>query len=349
MGFLRIILALGVVLYHTGSPLLGYTGINGFIAVHVFFIISGFYMAFIIKNKYSKTKKPYYSFITNRLLRIFPIYWVALLLMILVQYSQINNLNLLSILTGVFSAFNHYLNIRKPFGAIEDFTLIIRGDYLNINMFSKDLLTIGPAWTLVHELIFYLVAPFLLFLKKKYLFLIAVASFSVHFLVSHRFFNDVTNLQSFFIPANFFFFIIGIFSFYLYKQLIKQKIKIKYSFIICLLFLLAVFFWNYIPEVTFKWIMIKEWAIYLLAPLVIPLLFQMLSLFPLNNFMANLSYPVYITHMISIYFLQHTLNYKITEKLFSFWVVFITLTLSILLVYLVEKPLDKIRQKRIKM
>ena len=94
MGFLRLILSLSVVLYHAGS-LFGYTGMNGLVAVHIFFIISGFYMALIIKNKYSKAKRPYYTFITNRFLRIYPIYWVVLVLMIVVEYARFSNLNLL--------------------------------------------------------------------------------------------------------------------------------------------------------------------------------------------------------------------------------------------------------------
>jgi len=73
MGYLRIILALSVIFYHAGN-IFGYTGMNGLMAVHVFFIISGFYMAFIVINKYSKSKKPYFTFISNRFLRIYPIY-----------------------------------------------------------------------------------------------------------------------------------------------------------------------------------------------------------------------------------------------------------------------------------
>jgi peptidoglycan/LPS O-acetylase OafA/YrhL len=52
--------------------------------------------------------------------------------------------------------------------------------------------------------------------------------------------------------------------------------------------------------------------------------------------------------MLSISFLQITLNYRMTEKYFSFWVVLITLAISIALVYLVEKPLNKLRQNRAK-
>ena len=335
-------MAFGVVLYHSGS-LFGYTAINGLVAVHIFFIISGFYMALIIKNKYAKAKRPYYTFITNRFLRIYPTYLVVLALMIFVQYAQFNNLNFISILTGIFSTLNHYLSLRKPLGIIEDFSLLIRNDYLNINMFRYDPLTIVPAWSLVLELFFYLTAPFLLFVKKRYLFFLAIISLSMHVFIDHYF-----NFQSFFIPSNFFFFLMGIFSYYLYEKIKQRKIKIKYSFALSLLFLITIFLWNYIPAVSFRLIVIKEWLMYLLTPFAIPLLFESFNFFPLNNFMANLSYAIYISHMLSINFLQNSIHYKITEKFFSFWAVLVTLIISITLVYLIEKPIDRLRQKRVK-
>lgn len=341
MGYLRLILSLSVILYHAG-PLFGYIGMNGLVAVHIFFIISGFYMALIIKNKYTKSKKPYYTFITNRFLRIYPIYWVILILTIYVQFSQLADFN-------IFSTLSHYVDLRKPFGVIEDFTLLIRRDYLSIDMFRYDSLTVGPAWTLVLEFIFYLAAPFLLLIKRRYLFSLTLVSLLIYYLITHyHFLKGDHYIQTFFIPANFFFFMTGIFSYYIYEEIKKRKIKIKYSFILCLLFLITVILWNYIPDISLRWALIKEWLLYLVTPFILPLLFESFNLFPLNNFMADLSYPTYITHMLSINFLQISLNYKITEKLFSSWTVIITLLISIILVYAIEKPIDKLRQKRIK-
>ena len=78
MGSLRLLLAISVLIAHSG-PISGFSLIGGIEAVEIFFIISGFYMALILNTKYVGVNS-YYLFITNRFLRIFPTYWLVLLL-----------------------------------------------------------------------------------------------------------------------------------------------------------------------------------------------------------------------------------------------------------------------------
>src|SRR6266566_5553267 len=155
---------------------------NGLTAVHVFFIISGFYMALILIEKYAKSEKPYFTFITNRLLRIYPMYWIILLLMIYVDFSQIQSINIKDIVMSIPHAATHYLGDKKLVGTLSDITLLVRPDYFNIDMFrAGGYPLISPAWSLVLELCFYLVAPVLVFLKKKYLFFLCVVSWIIYF------------------------------------------------------------------------------------------------------------------------------------------------------------------------
>ena len=77
MGILRLLLAISVVLAHS-SPLFGITSVGGALAVQAFYIISGFYMSLILNEKYTGGNNSYYLFISNRLLRLYPIYWVVL-------------------------------------------------------------------------------------------------------------------------------------------------------------------------------------------------------------------------------------------------------------------------------
>ena len=72
MGLLRFLLAMGVVLHHIPN---GVSLMNGGIAVEVFFMISGFYMAIILENKYASKTLLFYS---NRLLRLAPAYFLML-------------------------------------------------------------------------------------------------------------------------------------------------------------------------------------------------------------------------------------------------------------------------------
>src|SRR5574340_1067478 len=76
MGILRFILALTVIIAHS-EPLYGFVFIEKVMAVQSFYIISGFYMAFILNEKYVGPGS-YRIFITNRILRLYPAYWCIL-------------------------------------------------------------------------------------------------------------------------------------------------------------------------------------------------------------------------------------------------------------------------------
>jgi peptidoglycan/LPS O-acetylase OafA/YrhL len=78
MGLIRLLLAISVITTHSTS-IFGLNFIQGQIAVEIFFMISGFYMALILIEKYNK-KTDYKIFISNRLLKIFPTYWLILVI-----------------------------------------------------------------------------------------------------------------------------------------------------------------------------------------------------------------------------------------------------------------------------
>src|SRR5215475_13496698 len=75
MGTLRFLLAFSVAYGHLGKPLSFPTSD---VAVQSFFVISGFYMALVLNEKYGPNS--YWLFISNRLLRLWPAYIVVLVL-----------------------------------------------------------------------------------------------------------------------------------------------------------------------------------------------------------------------------------------------------------------------------
>ena len=77
MGILRILLAISVVLSHSSS-IFRVSFVGGPLAVQAFFIISGFYMSLILNEKYIGVNNSYKLFISNRFLRLYPMYWVIL-------------------------------------------------------------------------------------------------------------------------------------------------------------------------------------------------------------------------------------------------------------------------------
>jgi peptidoglycan/LPS O-acetylase OafA/YrhL len=77
VGTYRLVLALCVVVAHA-SPIPFIRALDAGLAVKTFFMISGFYMALILKEKYPGTPEGRNLFYTNRLLRIYPMYVVTL-------------------------------------------------------------------------------------------------------------------------------------------------------------------------------------------------------------------------------------------------------------------------------
>ena len=77
MGWVRFFLAVAVVFHHSSVPW-NLPIVDGHQAVRLFYIISGFYMALILNRKYPATREGIWMFYSNRVLRIFPIYWLVL-------------------------------------------------------------------------------------------------------------------------------------------------------------------------------------------------------------------------------------------------------------------------------
>ena len=78
MGALRLFLAVSVLVAHAG-PLFGFNLMFSDVAVKLFFIISGFYMSLVLSGKY-EGKSLRWTFYTNRFLRLYPAYLLAILI-----------------------------------------------------------------------------------------------------------------------------------------------------------------------------------------------------------------------------------------------------------------------------
>jgi peptidoglycan/LPS O-acetylase OafA/YrhL len=79
VGYLRILLALSVAVGHLQSGLYGASDstiifVGAIVAVKLFFIISGFYMAMIFHKHYATT----HMFLVSRAARLFPAYWLTM-------------------------------------------------------------------------------------------------------------------------------------------------------------------------------------------------------------------------------------------------------------------------------
>jgi peptidoglycan/LPS O-acetylase OafA/YrhL len=191
MGLLRVFLAMAVLLYHAGG-FLGYSPINGPLAVQGFFIISGFYMGLVLNERYDRPATNG-MFWLNRGLRIYASYFAFLALYLTIY--------------AIGSAFGHgspldvYASDAIPLyqriylGAIN---LTVVGQelpaYLAIAdghlVWSLTGAKLGPqavylysiipvSWSLSLELCFYAVAPYLARRRAWQIALLCAASFAL--------------------------------------------------------------------------------------------------------------------------------------------------------------------------
>jgi len=141
------------------------------IAVQAFYIISGFYMALILTEKYTG-KNSYKLFITNRFLRLYPIYWTVLLGTILacIVAVKINGKGQLGMYFQYYDVMNFssflFLVFTNIFMFFQDIVMFLGLDTTTGNLFFTtnyqetsptlfQFLFIPQAWTIGVELMFF--------------------------------------------------------------------------------------------------------------------------------------------------------------------------------------------------
>lgn len=347
MGLVRLLLAISVVLFHAGSS---FNIANSTVAVLSFFIISGFYMAMILDKKYTGPKATF-LFWSNRFLRIFPLYWVTLVILLLFVLAKL----FLHIGTED-NAIIHYLTYSSPNSPsfftnlinliFRNITLIFNIDYFRVDNSQPGYLLISQAWTLQVELLFYLLAPFLMKLSKK-LFLVLSLTYSVIYfgLLIPR--HLIPPTLAFIFLNYLIFFLLGMFSYrFLFGLFSSKKIKPIYLKIIFLSFVSYLVLYNLILKISVPLMNMESLPYYLALVLALPATFVQTRLNTMDNFIGKLSYPVYIMHLFVVKLLSN-LGLDSASLLRSLLVLFITLYISYLSLRFIDRPIDQFRQERI--
>ncbi len=358
MGILRLILALSVVIAHAG-PIAGFHFVGGLIAVKTFFIISGFYMSMVLNEKYTGKNNSYALFISNRFLRLFPIYWTILLLTII-------TCTVVAFRDGVANTpiFNQYYSINHSFTSLFFliFTnLLIFGQdavmFMGITpesgnlFFTSDFTQTGPAlyhslfvpqaWSLGLEMMFYVLAPFILKKGiKPVLALFAVSLATKLYIYFGLGFKHDPWIYRFF-PAELMFFLAGYLSYRLLKFTETMRIPSWVSALACLWVFAFTILYSKIPTMGFsEWH--KEILYYVGVLAALPLVFRIFKHLKTDAWIGELSYPIYISHIFIILCVQ-----SFGFHLSGLTVTMGTLGLSILLNHFIAAPIEKLRQARI--
>ncbi len=152
-GLYRWFLAVMVLMAHTFPTDVVYVGVY---SVFGFFVLSGYLMAFVLHEKYFHLKRGIRKYYINRFLRIYPTYFVILLVPYAAALYAPDT-------TAAISRW--FIPPTGWWQHIENFTIVGLVTFFH---FEHDSALIPQAWSLAVEILFWIAFP-LIFLKKDFL------------------------------------------------------------------------------------------------------------------------------------------------------------------------------------
>jgi peptidoglycan/LPS O-acetylase OafA/YrhL len=328
--------------------------VGGQLAVQSFFIISGFYMSLVLNNKYDACSNfsSYKLFITNRLLRLYPIYWIVLLLTVLffltTNYQHLLQFNIFDIPSLLYILFTNififFQDIVMFLGVDENSgSLYFTKDFHSTNPKLYEFLFIQQGWSLGIELLFYLLAPFIV--KKRNYFLILLITISIlirSILIKiYGLSNDPWSYR--FFPTELLFFLMGILSHRFSNNIVKIPIKPPLALF---LILILTCFYEKIPTTNLPYMPfdVKSTVYLVLVSISLPILFNYYKNNNTDRNIGELSYPIYICHMLIYYVTRLTIFEGLNNGTF---IIFYCTLFSFLLIKFISNPIEKIRQSRV--
>lgn len=151
MGTFRFILSVLVVNGHLGT-----IAWPAAFSVFSFYVISGYLMTLIMNTRYGYSWRGFLSYLVNRLLRIYPTYYIAVLLSLCV---------ILLVPYEIISSFNEAIRVPE---SILDW---LKNTFL-LGLGSKDSVRIvPPAWALYNEIFYYIAIGIFLGKSRKIAFI----------------------------------------------------------------------------------------------------------------------------------------------------------------------------------
>ncbi len=326
-------------------------------AVQSFYIISGFYMALILNEKYNTQPNAYRLFISNRLLKLMPVYWLVIILVLItsVIVGMVSTTNWFALQPYVThgSQFSPgtflYLILANLFILGQDLALFLginptttslffTNTYANSSPQVNEFMLVPQAWTISIELMFYLIAPFIVRRRTVWILLFLLMAAAIKFfLLKEGFDYDPWSYR--FFPAELMYFFMGVLSYKLYVQLKKISIPqwmLPLSFIVVIAASLGYHYLHFY---------IKMYAFFPCLAIAIPFVFMYTKKSAIDRKIGELSYPVYISHVLikGLVFLAIGFQENISVS-----VSICSLIFAIAVNELLLKRIELYRQKRVK-
>jgi peptidoglycan/LPS O-acetylase OafA/YrhL len=358
MGCLRVLLALFVVQDHSSALPLLWRGwfFDGFMAVRCFFMVSGFYMALILNSTYaSGGARLFYG---NRFLRLWPAYAFSVVVSLLLGawFGQLRTGATAVAWPDVFGALTQwhvgplllvgvstlgmlgqelfwFLRLDPDDGAIAFAPWHVDAAH-NGSMFLLN----RPAWSVSVELLFYLLAPFVLrriTLPKCLVLIVPGLLFHVAVHVLHL---DAQLWGYFVLPAALPFFGLGALAFWVCRRVQREASWRRALLPAGAVYgALLLFFVLFLPG--------RIYFMCLGFAVLLPFLFLLFRTSRIDRAIGEFSYPLYILHFpIVVYFFERRV---LSPHWGGVQVVLLTLLLAAPVYLLVDRPIGRWRRRRL--
>jgi len=343
MGAIRFTLALSVAVWHLpGAP---FRLLNAAVAVLAFFIISGFYMAMVLTEKYPAAK----SFYAARFLRLYPAY-AAVAAFMIAWFVLTNSPTAFTTRLPVSLAEQAVLAFLNVAVVGQDFYEFSRNAFGSGNFLNAQWMLVGQAWSLSSEIFFYCLAPFVVRSAPRTMALLVLALATRWALIG------LLGLSSpiwgyFFFPGTLCMFLLGCLA---YHAHIGMRSRLRRSLGYGLLALWVA--WMVHASATAGIVMPNDpqsgmdgpgfWMFYLLFAASVPIVFAATKDDRLDRAIGELSYPLYLVHGI----VQGAIFFKFgAPQGHVGWMiaaVSASVIVAILLRIFVERPVESLRQRR---
>jgi peptidoglycan/LPS O-acetylase OafA/YrhL len=306
MGAIRILLALSVVVWHMPGPHLRL--LNAAVAVLCFFIVSGFYMALVVNEKYGPSGQGWVRrFYSARFLRLYPAY--AAMCMVIVAWcfwrGSPTALTARLPVTGGEQLLLAVLNISVLGQDLYEMMNHVSAGWVRSwfspTFFNTNFMMIGQAWSLSSEIFFYLLVPFAVRSLPRLVGLF-LTSLAIRF-----FLIGVVGLESgiwgyWFIPATMCMFTLGSLSYQFYRAVKTWRHAPLVGW--CALGFMTVWLiWRVMVDgvvlavdATDNLDQPRFWFAYLTFAAAVPFVFIATKDVRIDRWIGDLSYPLYLCH-----------------------------------------------------
>lgn len=349
MGLFRLSLAFCVVLAHGLN--LNVPAATADVAVQTFYMVSGFYMGLVLTEKYHHV----WSFFTNRVLRLYPAYLAVLLVTLahslarwaigrsaadpgLILYET--HFQPLNLLAKAYIVGTNVLLVGQDVAMFlklspDGHSLMFTSNFMPILPHVEKFLLVPQSWSISIELGFYVLAPWLV--RRSTPVLIAIVATTIAARVW------LASIGLAFDPWTYRFFPVevGTFTFgmLIYRSMSSRQVSQPIAVAAMIGLVALTLTLSAIPG---GWI--TRVAFYAFCAWALPAAFQLTKHNRVDRYLGELSYPVYLTHLLVI-----------SVALYSGWsgirgaalIVVMVLAASIAVHELVQKPVDRYRARRV--